>query len=361
MERNNELFHVDVADAGATTAEKRQNAVVVIDPFSTGAVLAADLCAQGFKVVALYSANLDHLVNVQSLVPQGLALSFEAVVPFHENLAVLQERLRDLADLNITAVLPGAETGVELADALSEAMGLRTNGTAHSGARRNKYVMGETIRAAGLRATKQVRATVWAEVEAFLSSWRPEPYRMIVKPMESAGSDDVTLCCSPEEVQAAFHRIMGKVNNLGMVNAAVLVQEYLEGTEYVLDLVSRDGEHKVAAVWEYDRRAVNGAGFVCFGQRLLTADEPHVKELIAYQKQVITALGIRNGPTHGEVKWFKDEPVLVEVGARCHGAEGVWQKVADAVYGYNQVQCTIDFCFSPQKFAALPAEVCSFF
>jgi hypothetical protein len=61
---------------------------------------------------------------------------------------------------------------------------------------------------------------------------------------------------------------------------------------------------------------VNGAGFVCFGQRLLTADEPRCREMIDYQKKVVTALGIRYGPTHGEVKWCRGEPVLVEVGAR---------------------------------------------
>ena len=110
----------------------------------------------------------------------------------------------------------------------------------------------------------------------------------------------------------------------------MLVQEYLEGQEYVVDMVSRDGVHKVVAIWAYDRRPVNGAGFVCFGQRPLTVDDSpeEVAALIAYQKKVVDALGIKHGPTHGEVKWFKGEPVLVEVGARCHGAEGAWQPVA---------------------------------
>ena len=102
-----------------------------------------------------------------------------------------------------------------------------------------------------------------------------------------------------------------------VADKAVLVQEYLEGQEYVVDMVSRDGVHKVVAIWAYDRRPANGAGFVCFGQRLLTMQEDeHLEQLVNYQKKVVDALGIRNGPTHGEVKWFQGEPVLVEVGAR---------------------------------------------
>ena len=39
--------------------------------------------------------------------------------------------------------------GVELADQLAHRMGLRSNGVAKSLARRNKYHMGENVRAAG--------------------------------------------------------------------------------------------------------------------------------------------------------------------------------------------------------------------
>jgi len=46
---------------------------------------------------------------------------------------------------HIVALIPGAETGVELADRLSEKLGLRSNGEKGSEARRNKYVMGEKV------------------------------------------------------------------------------------------------------------------------------------------------------------------------------------------------------------------------
>ena len=63
----------------------------------------------------------------------------------------------------------------------------------------------------------------------------------------------------------------------------------------------------------------------------------------------------RNGPTHGEVKWFKGEPVLVEVGARCHGAEGSWVDVTNSVYGYNQAECAIDCYLDVDAFDIMPA------
>ncbi len=92
--------------------------------------------------------------------------------------------------------------------------------------------------------------------------------------MESAGSDDVTLCISFGMVQEAFSRILGKEQ----FNEGVLVQEYLEGTEYVVDTVSRDGEHKTIAM--YGRRPRNGAGLVLHVQRLMMPDEERAQKLL---------------------------------------------------------------------------------
>ena len=106
-------------------------------------------------------------------------------------------------------------------------------------------------------------------------------------------------------MEDTFNMLLGKTNGLGLNNLTVLVQEYLTGTEYVVDMISLDGVHKCAAVWEYDRRAINGASFVCMGQRLLCDDEDVVNKLVEYEKNVLDALGILNGPSHGEVKWHQ--------------------------------------------------------
>eukprot|EP01038_Epipyxis_sp_PR26KG_P016285 gene16285-22182_t len=352
----NGLFHID--DMPIPPAPTLDKAVAIVDPFSTGALIASDLYKDGYKIIAIYSSKLEQLANLQNLVPQGLTLAFASVIPFDDDLSIICDQIiqtKSSSYLDIKAIIAGAETGVELADQLSEVLNLRTNGTTLSEARRNKYVMGETIRAAGIRAVKQFISSSLPDIDKWINEWNPTPFKVIVKPVDSAGSDGVTLCTDLEQVQLACMKMIGKVNGLGIINKAVLIQEYLEGQEYVVDIVSKDGVHKVVALWAYDRRAANGAGFVCFGQRPLLITDPNCMEIVEYQKKVITALGIMNGPTHGEVKWFNNEPVLVEVGARCHGAEGAWQVIVKKVYGYDQVKCTIDAYLHPELFEEIPS------
>src|SRR5256885_11177412 len=63
----------------------------------------------------------------------------------------LSEIARRLSS-TIACVIPGIETGVDLADRLSEAMGLPTNGTALGRVRRDKYLMTNRLREQGVAA-----------------------------------------------------------------------------------------------------------------------------------------------------------------------------------------------------------------
>ncbi len=206
--------------------------VIVVDTFSTGAYLAYLLYKQGYKIICVLSGDLGGLLE---LIPKGLQFSYMATFQLdttREEAGAFSSLMEQINALGVTvsAVFAGAETGVELADKLSEHLpDCPTNGTSLSEARRNKYVMGETVRNAGNRAVKQLRSSSWDEVCQYISEWNPQPFRVVVKPVDSAGSDDVTLCKSMEEVKVAFHYIISKTNAIGIANTAILVQEYLEG------------------------------------------------------------------------------------------------------------------------------------
>lgn len=366
------LYALEPQDVAGTDPIKSRGTVVVVDPFSTGAVLAHELMVRGYDCICVYSDRLENIESVASLVPEGLTLEFAATVAFEgnveETVSAIRKATKEIADrkrqrskqqlesevdYSICAVFAGAELGVKLSDTLTNVFGLKGNVMKHVNARRDKYLMGETLRSVGLRAAKQVKAKTWGEAQAFITQYlKPEPFEVVLKPLESAGTEDVILCLSIEEAKRTFDGILGKINGLGIENEAVLLQEYLEGDEYVVDTVSRNGEHKVTAIWKYDKRRVNDAAFVYFGLSLVPA-KGIVNEMIDYQFQVLDALGIRNGPAHGEVKFCCGSPVLIEVGSRCHGGEGAWVPIANICVGYNQVTAAVDSILDAEAFAKL--------
>ena len=104
--------------------------------------------------------------------------------------------------------------------------------------------MQEYISKAGLRSIQQRFCSTPADVEAFLVAQRlNNGSRYIVKPNVTAGNDAIHLCQTVEDGIIAFADVNGKTNVLGQVNKGARVQEYVEGVEYAVDGVSRDGKH----------------------------------------------------------------------------------------------------------------------
>ena len=120
-----------------------------------------------------------------------------------------------------------------------------TNGTDIPN-RRDKKIQQELAAAAGLRSVRQAGGIHFSDVEDFLKS---ESYPVVVKPVESSGSDGVKLCKSFEEAKEHFQFIMRTPMVDGGANTGVLVQEFLRGKEYIVDHVSRNGVHKTMMTW----------------------------------------------------------------------------------------------------------------
>lgn len=331
------------------------DAIVIIDPVTTGAVLAHKAVHRNrVQVVVVWSDVIPE--ELRGFVAKGFEVPWAGTIQHETRQLKKTVSAIHALGLNVRAVLVGCETGVLLGDMLSEAMGVATNGTAHSGVRRNKFKQQEAVRDAGLNACKQVLANSRQDVEAFLNTWNPKPYRIVVKPVEGAGSDGVSICNSPDEVREAYRKLEGTKNILGLTNYSVLLQEYLCGDEYVVDTVSRDGVHKVCAVWRYDKRRYNGAPFVYFGMELMQWDKDGpIAEMVKYTLGVLDAMHIKHGAMHSEVKYEKRGPVLIEVNCRLHGGEGTWAPMAEACLGFSAVDASLDAALDPAAFAMLPS------
>lgn len=250
------------------------------------------------------------------------------------------------ADNEISCVIAGSEPGVELADLLSERLGLLTsNGTSFSRARRNKLEMRDTVKRAGLATPLYCVSSDLSEINGWIAENTSFP--VVVKAIESAGTDGVFICHTPEQVSHAFLSIVGHKNIFGVSNTRVLVESYLHGEEYVVNSVSCNGKHKINDIWLY-RKKMMGDRKVYDRETLLDFDGAVQSVLVEYAHRVLDALAIKYGPSHAEIMLTDAGPILVEVAARVSGATNI--VVSRECVGHDAINLTIDSYIDQENF-----------
>ena len=327
----------------------------VVDPFSSAALYAPELARRGWASVAVY-AERRVAPHIRATARPG---DFLEVV---EHDGDVERTARRLRGHGVSLVLAGCETGVTVADALAEALGLPGNGTALSAARRHKYVMTETARAAGARVPRQCCSGDLTELLAWVESGPGWP--VVAKPPHGVASESVRPCTGASQLRRAFAAIHGARNQCGLLNEEVIVQELIDGTQYAVDTVSRDGEHLLAGLWRYHRPrgrelvewSDEESGLAAYaaigsdGKRMVGGDEEPADGLLAFARVVLDALGIRHGPAHCEAMMTAAGPVLVEIGARMHGGTRT-PLISRACTGSSQLDRVLEALLEPERFA----------
>lgn len=325
-----------------------QGYVAVVDAYSAARFFPAAFRVAGYGTVRVQSTPRPPRI-------QSGPMDFGAYAADLRCGGDLEETVRALAPYEPVAVLAGYEVGVPFADRLSERLGLPTNGTALSPARRDKYVMNDVVAQAGLPAVRQLLVTDEQQV----TDWHREiGGRVVLKPTDSAAGDNVSYCDTPEQARLAYRKILGSDNVYVSRTERVVAQEYLVGTEYMVNSVSSDGRHHTCDIWRTARIAVNGTLDICTVAQLEPCAGPVQDRLVDYAHRVLDALDIRWGPTHLEVKLTPRGPVLIEVGNRLCGGE--FPRFVREAVGESQYEWTVDAYVRPDRFAdryAQPYEI----
>jgi biotin carboxylase len=317
---------------------------IVVDAMSTGRHLPEALAAHGCRTIHLQTMPeiLPHLVD--RVAP---ADSVAETIVFDGDTDALVARLRPFAP---RFCVPGTETeiGIALADTLAERLGLPGNGTALSAARRDKFAMGEALAAAGVRRIEQMLS---ADADAIVA-WMADNAiaEAVIKPRDSAGTDCVHFCRTPDQVRRAVETIVGRRNILGFVNHEALAQRRIVGRQFTVNTVSIDGAAYLGECWTYETVEVAGAGSICVAETLLDGADPTTRRLGAYVRAVLDALGLANGPAHIELFEDADGPVLIELGARLQGSMS--RPATLAALGHDHVSLTALRCADPDGFRA---------
>lgn len=320
-------FHVQAAKID-------KNVCVIVDGFSTGRTLVDGIKAYGFSCIHIQSAkgleavygNLDENRYLEELSYTGS----------------LQEILEKLAPYSVKFVIPGSESGILLADQLAYALNVFPNDIHKSFARRNKYAMTEAVQKEGLKVVEFYKSEDVHEIVQWVEA--VDSWPIVIKPLESAGGDNVHFCNSITEVQAARDKVKTSLNVFGMPNKEILVQTFAHGQEYMVNAVASDDLVMITDMWRVNKKSAAYDYFVNVDHR-----DSEYLELASYAKAVCKALGVHYGAMHLEVKYDPaGGPTFIECGARLMGSAEL--SFQTAIHGYNQLTILLESYFNPAFF-----------
>jgi len=303
--------------------KKRQDAVVVVDPYSSGRFYLYELKKRGYPIICVRSTfEVSHFFKK---VYDSHMQYFDEHLDFPDYGDDMDKLIKDLSALpyNIKAVIAASDVGVELAEHLSERMRMPTaNGTDLLFQRIDKAAMQDQLRKCGVPAAEQIKS---GKVDELLEwATKRNKWPVVAKPAGGVGSEGIFFCKSTADIEKAHREIVGAVNPKGITNDAVALQEFLNGDEYIVDCISSNGKHIVVAMWTQGKRRDlpwSPTSIITTHNNLMPPAGEVQDKLVDYTFKMLDALGFKHGISHNEIMFTERGPILIEINARMHGVQ----------------------------------------
>lgn len=159
-------------------------------------------------------------------------------------------------------------------------------------------------------------------------------YPCVMKPTDSAGSRGVVLCRSIDELRKGYEYSHNESRG-----GAVIIEEYLQGPEFSIEVMVIDGEPHVLQIT--DKLTTGAPHFVEMGHSQPTRQcEENSVKIRDLACRAVRAVGINVGPAHVEMILTANGPKMVELGARM-GGDCITTHLVPLSTGIDMVGCTI--------------------
>ena len=266
--------------------------------------------------------KLDVVVgSKRAAVPEDLGDA--AFLPF--NMHDLEEAVRSVVEFARTTpidVVVGVDDHTTVVAAvISAALGLPHNPVTAVAAARNKHRMRELLHEQGLPVP---RFALFSVDDAPAAIAEKIAFPCVVKPISLSASCGVIRANDRDEFVAAFHRVAALFEKLGEETLGegagkILVEDFVPGREVALEGLLTDGELRVLALFDKPD-ALDGPFFeetiYVTPSRLPSAVQ---REVTSCAARAARALGLGEGPVHGELRVSDRGVWVIEIAARSIG------------------------------------------
>ena len=226
--------------------------------------------------------------------------------------------------LALAGVVAYSEPAVVLAHQLAKTLGLPYNPRLRPESVREKTVMRELLRDAGLRQPRTI-LTTHGPISA--SHLRGASFPLVVKPDDGVGSFGVTLSRSAEDAVDAVDAILRADPFAGIgwsIGNSVTIEEFVEGPSFSCDSILIDEDIAWSGVTAHVKAPE--PFFDGVGQIFPARTKASAHELLQIAQDAFAALGIDRGVCNFDFRESDDGPVIIEVANRV-AAAGIPQMI----------------------------------
>lgn len=173
----------------------------------------------------------------------------------------------------------------------------------------NKNLMRNRLRAFGV---DKIKNTLIHNIEEALSFVSKVSYPVILKPTDSTGSTGVYKIENEKELREKISHFQSNFPHLQMC-----LEEFIDGEEYSVEAFSKNGTHYIYGI---TKKYKESERFVEIGHTV-PANLPFTKEkeIKSFVENVLTCLGVMNGPTHTEIMVSENGIHVIETHTRLGG------------------------------------------
>ena len=322
--------------------------IVIAECISTGINFIEDIINRGYNPIVMHLKSPDteegkHFDDFIYKEYERIEYDFDMI--FEQD--TYEETLEAVRKLDPLLVLPGSERGVGIATKLSHDLGLLGNPVENIEAMTLKDEMHNRLKECGLR---YIRGKVVTSLDEAIEFYDGENLKeVVIKPISSSCSTSVRICLNKDEMIDSLKFLFEQANHYGEKNNELLIQERINGEEYIVNTVSHKGIPRVTLVWKYNKvKTADGAIIYdsCDTINKLSLGEA---QMVEYAYSVAEAMGIQYGPVHGEYMIDENGPVLIEVNCRPCGAN-MPAEYLDRISGQHETDSILDSYLKPKRF-----------
>lgn len=196
----------------------------------------------------------------------------------------------------------------------------------------NKYFMREAF------SKQNIPTPKFTKTDASLENLNLDgfKYPLIVKPTDRSGSRGINKVNNFDELKTAV-----KNSIQDSFEKRVIIEEFIEGSEYSCECISYNGEHHFLA---FTKKFTTGAPHYIETGHIQPSDidEKYHNKIKHIIFKALDALEIRNGASHSEFKIDKDGNVgIIEIGARM-GGDCIGSDLVYLSTGFDFMKMVID-------------------